>query len=177
MPLQDSVGFADVAVALLEAGQRSLKRATDGLPDEFLYRQPAPESNTIGWLVWHLSRWKDRTSAIMCDEKQVWESGGWAEKFGLPVERTGIGDGPGLAAAFRVERGLLFAYADAAQAAAVRRVAGLSPEQLQRPVLYMPQMEPQPAWRLLVSITMDSIQHTGQIAYVRGLIAGYGWSR
>ncbi len=170
------VGFADVAAALLEAGQRSLKRATDGLPDEFLFRQPAPDANTIGWLVWHLSRWKDRTSAIMCGESQVWETEGWAEKFGLPLDRTGIGDGPVLATAFRAERTLLFGYADAVHAATMRRVTGLTPDQLHRPVRYMLEMAPQPAWRLLVSIAMDSVQHTGQIAYLRGLFAGYGWA-
>ncbi|MSQ24867.1 MAG: DinB family protein [Dehalococcoidia bacterium] len=172
-----SVGFSDVAVALLEAGQRSFKRATDGLPDEFLYLQPAPESNTIGWLVWHLSRWKDRTSALMSEEQQAWQTEGWAEKFGMPAEGTGIGDTPVQAAVFRAERGLLFAYAAAAHAAAMRRVARLTPEQLQQPLRYLPQMDPQPAWRLLISIAMDSIQHTGQIAYLRGLFAGYGWAR
>ena len=113
----------------------------------------------------------------MSGEQQAWQTEGWAEKFGLPVDRTGIGDDPAQAAAFRAERGMLFAYAEAAHAATMRRVPGLSPEQLQKSLRYVPQMDPQPAWRLLVAIAMDSIQHTGQIAYLRGLFAGYGWAR
>ena len=43
-------------IALLEAAYRSLKQATDDLTDEQLYYQPTTESNSIAWLVWHLSR-------------------------------------------------------------------------------------------------------------------------
>ena len=46
-------------ITLLEAAYRSIKQATDDLTDEQLYYQPTAESNSIAWLVWHLSRWRD----------------------------------------------------------------------------------------------------------------------
>ena len=63
-------------ITLLEAAYRSIKQSTDGLTDEQLYYQPTPESNSIAWLVWHLSRWRDYISATISDEPQIWVSAG-----------------------------------------------------------------------------------------------------
>jgi len=37
--------------------------------------------------------------------------------------------------------------------------------------------EKRPAWRALAGVCSDSAQHSGQIAYLRGLMSGYGWRR
>ena len=85
----DTVDLNQFIIALLEAAYRSLKQATDGLTDEQLYYQPTAETNSIAWLVWHLSRWRDATSASISGAPQVWVSEGWAERYGMPGERTG----------------------------------------------------------------------------------------
>ena len=88
----EHVDLNTFAVALLKAGYRTLGQATDGLNDEQLYHQPTPDANSIGWLAWHLSRWMDRYGAIVSGDPHVWESGGWAERFGMDAARTGKGD-------------------------------------------------------------------------------------
>ena len=109
-------------IALLEAAYRSIKQATDDLTDEQLYYQPTAETNSIAWLVWHLSRWRDAISATISGEPQIWVSEGWAQRCGSRRThrhgRYGPGDG------FRVERAVLFGYVDAAHQ---RTVAGASP--------------------------------------------------
>ena len=37
------------------------------------------EANTIGWLVWHLSRVQDDHVAAVAGVDQVWNTSGWAE--------------------------------------------------------------------------------------------------
>ena len=71
--------------ALLESSHRQIKLATDDLTDEQLYYQPMAETNSIAWLVWHLSRWRDFVSATVSGVPQVWVSEGWARRCGLPV--------------------------------------------------------------------------------------------
>jgi hypothetical protein len=172
----DAVDLNQFIVALLEATYRSLTQATNGLTDEQLYYQPTPESNSIAWLLWHLSRWRDAISATISGEAQIWLSAGWAQKYGMPGERTGLGDTPAQVTAFRVERALLFGYVDAAHQRTVQRVSALTQTQLGLPVVSHTG-ERRPAWRALVGVCGDSAQHTGQIAYLRGMMSGYGWRR
>ena len=169
--------IARFAVGLIETAHRRLYEATDGLMEEQLYYQPSPETNSIGWLAWHLSRWKDYFCATFTGEEQVWVSQGWAKRFGMDEGRTGLGDTLEQVAAFRVDRKLLFGYVDAAHKEAVARASKLTAEQLEKPFQYMPGTEPRPGWRALIGTVMDFTSHTGQIAYLRGLISGYGWAR
>ena len=112
--MASDVDLNQFIIALVEAAYRSIKQATDDLTDEQLYYQPTAESNSIAWLVWHLSRWRDFISATISGEAQIWVSAGWAQRCGMPGERTGMGDTPAQVTAFRVERAVLFGYVDAA---------------------------------------------------------------
>src|SRR5438128_11818998 len=118
----DGVDLNQFIIALLEAAYRSLKQATEGLTDEQLYYQPTTETNAIAWLVWHLSRWRDAISATISGEPQVWVCEGWAARYGMSGERTGMGDTPSQVTAFRVERAVLFCYVVSAHRVAVERV-------------------------------------------------------
>lgn len=165
-----------MAVALLENAYRALRRAMDGLTEEQLHWRPKPHTNPIAWMAWHQSRWKDRYGALLAGGPEAWVSDGWAQRFGMAPERTGLGDTEAQVAAFHATPDLLSGYVEAAHRAVVERVKGATPVQWTRPVQYITgRGEPIPAWRAFINTAMDFTQHTGQIAYVRGLITGRGW--
>ena len=172
----DAVDLNQFIVALLEASYRSITQATEGLTDEQLSYQPTADANSMAWLMWHLSRWRDAISATISSTQQIWVSEGWTTRYGMPDERTGLGDTPVQVTVFRVERALLFGYAEAAHRVTVKRVSTLTPIQLRQPILSHTG-ERRPAWRALAGVCSDSAQHSGQIAYLRGLMSGYGWRR
>ena len=58
-----------------------LEKTLSGLTAEQLDYQPGPESNSIGWLVWHATRSEDRMNADLFGEDQLWVSGKWHLKF------------------------------------------------------------------------------------------------
>jgi hypothetical protein len=170
------VDLPQFIVRMIEASSRGIKRMTADLTDEQLYYQPTADTNSIAWLMWHLSRWRDHVSALASGKPQVWVSEGWAQRWGFPTERTGVGDTPEQVAAFRVKREELFGYLDASHRATVARVATLTPEQLAQPIEDLPG-DIHPAWEALRRMCGDSQQHTGQINYLRGMMSGYGWSQ
>ena len=43
----------------LDRNERYMLSAVEGLSPEELRRRPAPESNPLGWLMWHLTRVQD----------------------------------------------------------------------------------------------------------------------
>ena len=139
-----------------------------------LLYQPTHDSNSIAWLIWHLSRWRDRISALIAGEPEVWVSGVWDTRFGMASDRTGLGDTLEQVAAFRPEPDVLFGYAEAAHQTLIARVSRFALEQLETPIEYMSGSS-RPDWRALVGVVGDSAQHTGQINYLRGMIAGHGW--
>ena len=169
------LSYTGMAVDLLEMSRKWIIWATDDLTDEQLYYQPSSETNSIAWLAWHMSRWQDMYASLASEEPEVWVSEGWAEKFGMEHDRTGLGDTAEQVAAFRVDRKLIFGYVDAALEAAIERVGRMTTEQLESKMLYMPYQDTVPSSRALMAVVMDTTQHTGQISYLRGLITGKGW--
>ncbi len=163
------------AVAFFEGAHRTVLQAIEGLTDEQLYLQPSPDTNSVGWLAWHMSRWKDQFAARAIGEEQVWITQAWPARFGVDPERTGQGDTLEQVAAFRPSRENLLGYVEAAQQATVERIARITPERFLENSSYAAGREPRPLWRSLVGAVSDAGQHTGQIAYLRGLITGYGW--
>ena len=170
-PLIDLKSFI---LAQVESGTRSVKLAMDGLTDEQLYFMPSAGTNSIAWLAWHLSRYRDAITSSTCDEPEVWAAEGWAERFGMEPGRDGIGDTPEQVAAFRAGPDMLADYVDAAHTACTKRIGRMTDEQLNRVGVYVFPNE-RSAWRALASMIGDSGQHSGQINYVRGMVSGFGW--
>lgn len=142
----------------------------DGLGlDEVTYR-PTPRSNSIGWLVWHLTRIQDDHISAVAGSEQKWTSEGWAERFGLPFEpsETGYGQDPDEVARVRVDPQLLAGYYDAVHAATVAFLGKVTDGQLDQ-VVDRRWNPPVTFGVRLVSVLCDDLQHVGQAAYVRGL--------
>jgi hypothetical protein len=143
-----------------------------GLGPAELTTSPAPEANTIAWLIWHLTRVQDDHVADLMETEQIWTADGWLERFGLPFPAadTGYGHRPEDVAAVRVDSAeLLTGYYDAVHDATVAWAAGLDEAALDRIV--------DEAWDppvslgvRLVSVLSDDLQHAGQAAYLRGLV-------
>ena len=145
MTTENSVDLNSFIVALTEAPYRWIKDASENLNDEQLYHQPTADTNSIAWLIWHLSRWRDKISAAAAGESQVWVKGGWDKRFGMSSDRTGLGDTTEQVASFRIGRAELFGYAESAHNALVEWVASLSIEQLEQEIEYNAD-QGSPAW-------------------------------
>jgi uncharacterized damage-inducible protein DinB len=149
-----------------------VRSAVEGLSPEQLRRAPAPGANPVGWLVWHLTRVQDHHLADLLGEEQLWVSGDWAGRFGLPADPddTGYGHSSAQVATVRPESAqALVDYHDAVAERTRTFLARLGPADLDRVV--------DEAWDppvtlgvRLVSVADDDLQHVGQAAYVRGLI-------
>ncbi len=161
-------------VAQLDAGYQWIERAADGLTDEQLYYQPTSDTNSIAWLVWHLSRWRDAKGATISGVPQVWISEGWAERFGMGADRTGLGDTVEQVASFKPDRDDLLGYAGAAHRAIVECVSRLAPERFEQPVEYMPG-DLRTVWTFLFGVVGFWTLIVGVILFLRGMFRGLGW--
>jgi hypothetical protein len=157
-----------------------LHRALTGLSLEDAMRQPRPDSNSIAWLVWHLTRVQDNGISGLFDTPQAWISEGWHAQFGMDPDPDNEGQGhtPEQVAAFRTSSlQTLLDYHDCVSARSKAFVGSLMPPGFDRE-LNEPQYQPLPTVGVrLVSILSDNLQHAGQVAYLRGFWQGKGWMR
>jgi hypothetical protein len=145
--------------------------AVHGLGAEQLGYRVDAAANSIGWLVWHLTRVQDDHVADVAGTTQVWHAGGWSDRFGLSLDRddTGYAHSAEQVAAVRVESDLLTGYHDAVYEQTVRYVSLLDGDDLDR-VVDDSWTPPVTLAVRLVSVLSDDLQHVGQAAFVRGVL-------
>ena len=153
---------------------RIVHQAVDGLSEEQLCYRPEDGSNSIAWLVWHLTRIQDSHLAPVTQLTESWLAEGWSEKFEMPDDETvGQGDGPAEVAAMRPGVELLLGYHDRVVERTLGYLDEVDADELERIVdtNYDPHVK---AGVRLVSVIQDNMQHAGQARYLRGMIERLG---
>ncbi|MCZ6538520.1 MAG: DinB family protein [Chloroflexi bacterium] len=167
----------DLALQSIGDYGRQLARSLGGLELEEARWMPTPESNHILWILWHMGRMEDMWGSYLrggvgpsaCIE------GGWADRLGIDPARNGVGDSTEQVRGFpdvSVEE--VTAYWQAARDLLIPSVEMVTLDMLEitRPELWpgAPERAPNLLWAL-GRIPVENSQHTGQIAYIRGLYA------
>jgi uncharacterized damage-inducible protein DinB len=152
--------------------QEEVHAAVDGLSPDELNARPAPDANSIAWLIWHLTRVQDDHIADASGLDQVWLTQGWEKRFGLDLPRrdTGYGHTSAKVAKVRVDSGdLLTEYYDTVHEQTLGYLHGLTAKDFER--IVDERWDPPVTLAVrLVSVLSDDLQHVGQAAYVRGLV-------
>ncbi|WP_433053481.1 mycothiol transferase [Dactylosporangium sp. CS-033363] len=150
-----------------------VRGAVEGLSAEQLHWAPQPGANSVGWLVWHLTRVQDDHVTDLIDgAEQLWVTGNYAPRFGLKAQahNTGYGHSPDQVETVRAESAeALLEYFEAVYERTRGYVAHLTDKDLDK-VVDERWDPPVTLGVRLVSILDDDVQHAGQAAYVRGLL-------
>lgn len=163
---------ADLLIDAFGRVRGVVNRVVRGLTPEQLAARVSDDSNSIAWLVWHLTRIQDDHIADVAGIEQVYTSAGWVERFDLPfdVRDTGYGHSSADVAAVRVMSGdVLTGYHRAAHDQTIAFLTTLAESDYDRIVdeFYDP---PVTLGVRLISVVNDNMQHAGQAAFVRGVI-------
>jgi uncharacterized damage-inducible protein DinB len=163
---------ADLLIDALSRVREVVRGTVTDLTSEQLSFQPDGNGNSIGWLVWHLTRVQDDHVADASGGEQVWTSAGWRDRFDLPFEATATGYGHSsedVAAVWIPSADLLIDYHDAVFARSSQYISELTAKELAR--IVDDSWEPPVTLAVrLVSVISDDLQHAGQAAYVKGLL-------
>jgi hypothetical protein len=157
----------------------SLGRVRDGAhpvladtPEARLATPPATGTNTVAWLVWHLTRGVDEQVAGAFGYQPIWVAGGWRERFALPFPADAHGYGMTFDEVLLVQASAddLRGYLDAAFDAAVDALRGVTDADLDRVV--DEHWDPPVTLAVrLVSVVNDGTQHVGQASYASGILS------
>ena len=146
-----------------------LLEALDGLTPDELAWQPAPDANSIGWMLWHMVRVEDMWIQFFAQfQPELWESDGWHEKFGLPTRDNGFGHTAEQVNNFpRLDLAEFLQYRAAVRQSTLAYLNTLTPDDMATvPRERRPEMSLGAMFRQIIG---EMYQHVGQIAYLRGL--------
>lgn len=154
--------------------ENAVTAALNGLSHKELTWRPKDEANSIGFLLWHQTRAEDVLVHDWIQQKpQVWTTEKWYERLKLPENPhdDGWGYTAEQVAAFPVpELKDLLEYGEATRKQTIEYLESATSDKLDQAIQT-------PIGELTIGQTLamllcEIIQHTGQIAYLRGLQRG-----
>jgi hypothetical protein len=156
----------------LEQSGGYLTRALDGLTQKESAWSPAAESNSIAFILWHVTRVEDFfVNRVIQRQVELYEAEGWREKLGTPAKDTGFEYTFGQLQAWPVPKlEVLRGYTDSVRKSTLALLNSIAPERLSE--LARPDPSPESIGDILCRNTTQVALHTGQIAYLRGIQRG-----
>jgi len=157
-----------------------MKHTLTGLKQDDLNWQPQDDSNSIGWLAWHLTRQQDAQISSLMGEEQLWVKDKWYTRFNRPTDPGDIGFGhtkEQVKGFISPDIRILLDYQKAVSGRSIVYFTTLSKLDLEKE-LNEPWFQPLPTIGVrIISVLEDSLLHAGQMSYIRGLIQGKGWQK
>lgn len=162
---------ADVLIDGFGRVREIVQDVVDGLGEAELDYRADPDANSICWLIWHLTRVQDDHVAEAGGLEQVWVSGGWEKRFGLPLETGDIGYGHTAdeVALVQAPAELLAGYHDATHEQTAEFLQQLTDADMGK-IIDRRWDPPVTMSARLVSVLADDLQHVGQAAFIRGIL-------
>ena len=167
------MGFRQAIRMALDEYYEDLTTALDGLSAEERRFQPGPESHHIDFAVWHMARVEDIwIQGFARGVEQLWTRDGWSGKLGMPASDSGHRyDADKVRNLPRFELSDIIEYYDSARKETFGFLESVAEEDLDR----CPDPDRRPGYtvgRMFGHIVVEQAQHTGQVAYLRGLQRG-----
>ena len=165
----------DTKALLIDAFGRieeEVDRSLAGIDASGLAYRPDPTANSIGWLIWHLTRVEDDHVSEIAGRSQAYTADGWADRLGLTPDDgdTGYGHTSDQVAAVRFDGPETLADYHRAVAARTRAyLEGVTSGELDR-IIDRRWDPPVTVGVRLVSVISDCLQHAGTANYVRGIL-------
>lgn len=156
------MNVADFVSGALTSVRSSVALTLDGLSPEQLMQRTGPESNPVGWLIWHMARMQDRCMSALTDQPQLWISGAWHERYGMAADPddTGMGHDAAQVSAFSApDAATLLQHYDAVLQSTQKYLAALDPGDIDRTAETPPSAT---VGERLLAVLNGNMQHVGR---------------
>ena len=146
-----------------------LYASLQGLTIDQVCKKPESESNHIAWIVWHMTRGFDRRVSMMVSDDQIWILEKWYEQYNLPRSDKDLGIGHTSDDVNKIvpkNVGILLGYYESVNKRMLNFFLTNESENYQRILKGSGNLQGYEMMRMVAG----TLQHVGQINYVRGLI-------
>ena len=167
MELKEYIGME------FEALERNFTRATNGLTHQEYMWKPACGCNSIGLILFHMTRSEDtHVQARMQNKPLIWVAEKWYQKLNLDENDAGMHYTPEQVNAFQVpDSNDLLTYYNTVRAQTLAYLKNISPETFDK-IVTVPRFGERSIGRLFSMVTGHGALHIGEMAYLRGIQRG-----
>jgi len=160
----------ELILSSLEESQEYTTKALDELTQEEVAWCPTEESNSIAFILWHMTRAEDIfINHIIQGEKELYEAEGWQEKLGTPAKAYQYTEEE-LRAWPVPKLEVLKEYANSVRERTFTFLKSVTPEMLSE--VPLPDRSPLSTGAMLSHLCNEIAMHAGQVAYLRGIQRG-----
>jgi uncharacterized damage-inducible protein DinB len=175
--MEDCMDAKQVLKVEFEIVGRQLKEVIKDLSQEQIAYMPEGKANSIGFLAWHTLLTWDGYDSLIQEQEEIYQSGGWQEKFGFDVSGRGV-EGSGMGTGFTFEdvaqvrprTETLLEYHKVVSKRTLDYLKKATEEHLGREVTIPWWPKPVPAARVLIHIIGHSLIHIGEAWATRDLV-------
>lgn len=156
----------------LNRSKEYLTAALDGLTQKEFGWRPGPESNSIAFIMWHMTRVEDFfVNRVIQKQTEVYEAGGFRERMGTPPKDTGNSYAAEQILAWPTPpMEMMVAYGAAVRKTTFALLDTIAPAKLDE--VLNPERSKESVGEMLSRVLTEAAHHTGQIAYLRGMQRG-----
>jgi hypothetical protein len=165
--------WQSLVAELVQRTERDLTAVLDGLGPGLLDAEVEDGTNSIGWLLWHLTRSHDRNVSELRGRPQLWISDGWHARFGRAADPddTGYRHSPAEAAAFRSPGPEVIAGYHRAVVTMIGDYLDHAPDGDLDRLASSPALGNTVTVHLrLAGVLVEGLEHVGQAALLRGML-------
>lgn len=80
-------------ISCMNRVKEMLNKSINGLTLDQVLILPGEQSNNIAWLTWHMTRGFDRRISLIASDDQIWISEKWYTYYNLPISDSDLGIG------------------------------------------------------------------------------------
>ncbi len=169
------------AISALERNWEMVTLAVAEVDEATMIARPNDDSNSMSWLIWHMTRVADRFIHFrLTDKPQLWIVDGWHEEFNMPddPQEYGLGWSNEQVEAWQAPpKDVVMAYFEAVNAAVTDYFSSITDAELARVIPFPALPDTLTVGQALGTLLCDNIAHDWQVAYLRGYFRGFGWHR
>ncbi len=161
----------EIILASLNESWGYLTRALDGLTQEEIIWTPAPHSNSLAFILWHVTQAEDFwVNRVIKRGSDIHETEGWGERLGTP-EGGGTGYTEEQLRSWPTPKlEDLRGYARAVHKRTLALLDSITPEELLE--IPRPDHPKETVGTILAHLITEIALHVGQIDYLRGVHRG-----
>ena len=169
------------ALSALERNWEMVTLAVAEVDEATMVSRPNDDSNSMSWLIWHMTRVADRFIHFrLTDKPQLWTADVWHDKFNMPDDphEFGLGWSDKRVAVWQSPpKAVVMAYFHAVNSVVIEYFNSLTERELRRVIPFPALPDTMTVGEALGNLVWDNIAHGGQVAYLRGYYRGIGWHR
>ena len=169
------------ALSALERNWEMVTLAVAEVDEATMVARPNDDSNSMIWLIWHMTRVADRFIHFrLTDKPQLWTADAWHDKFNMhdDPQKFGLGWSDKRVAVWQSPlNAVVMAYFHAVNSVVIEYFNSLTERELARVIPFPALPDTMTVGEALGNLVWDNISHGGQVVYLRGYYRGIGWHR